>query len=233
MKAVKWSNRTGWKDRLLISAESWPRFGFKNKPITAEESKDEKNLVVSPHYNYAYANVILPAYSWIDNAYKNKRGKVAFDGDVVIPVLYGHAERSLSLMDGKVTSKREIWMGITPMEIFTLRDSLNFAKGRVLIAGFGLGWLAYEVKKKKSVTHLDVVDISKELMEFYGYSLKEKIGIDNIMVENFYTFMKTVKITDYDAILVDIWPNYTNARRDEDLHKLIEMGYPIKAWGLY
>jgi hypothetical protein len=233
MKAVKWSNKTPWKDKLLISADSWPKFGFGNRPITIKEAEEEKNLIISPYGKYAYANVIVPAYSWVDNAYRNKRGKVAFDGDVIIPVLYGHEERSLSLFDGKVYSKRSVWMSHTVMEAFTLRDSLTFAKGRVLIAGLGLGWLAYEVSKKKSVKSIDLVEISKELVEFYGESIKKKANINNLIIENFYTFMESVKLTDYDSILVDIWQNYENARRDEELHQLIELGYPIKAWGIY
>ena len=205
------------------------------EPITMEESKNDTNLLISPSGDFAYANVILPAFSEIGTAYENKRGVVSFDEDVIIPILYGNVEKSVSLLSGKVISKRRIWMSQTPMECFTLRHSINSAKGKILIAGFGLGWLVNEISKKDNVTHIDVVEFSQELMDWYYTQLKQNLNsrINNIIIEDFYKFMEYVKTSDYDSILVDIWPNYSDSRNDSRLLKLMVDGYPIEAWGIY
>ena len=69
--------------------------------------------------------------TYIDVVQNGYKSRVRFSGPVLIPMV------------GEHTPYREeprVWMGLTPMEIFTQMPGVDLARGRVLIGGLGMGW---------------------------------------------------------------------------------------------
>jgi spermidine synthase len=60
-------------------------------------------------------------------------------------------------------------MSLTPTEVMTQRGGVRAARGAVLIGGLGLGWLLRKVCETPEVEKVIVVEISREVLEWYGY----------------------------------------------------------------
>jgi len=130
---VRWDeDRTEFRPSLLIDADTYrpePLFPLPPQLVPTQQ-------LVSPARRFSYANRILPAGAplWTADP-KGRCGVVRFTGDVVIPTLYDFA--SLPTLN--------VWMSLTPMEVFTLRPGLRLARGKVVVAGLGLGWFLQKV----------------------------------------------------------------------------------------
>ena len=170
--AIDWDEDKTKFDKLLTlrgksfqkAADHYKLFEVPHVLTTAPDHHGNKAMVFSPEGNYAYACRELPAYTTLELFQGQKRGHVYFDSEVNIPVLYQHRPNHISKLF-------EVWMSITPAEVLTLRQGLKLATGKVLIGGLGLGWLLKKVAAKKSVKEIVVVEISQELIDWYGEQL--------------------------------------------------------------
>lgn len=169
---------------------------------------DLPQLVWSPERSFAYANRRLPRATELDLAQGHKRGTVVFDADVVVPVLFKHVDNMYKPL--------EVWMGITPLEILTQRQGVRLSKGHVLLGGLGLGWLLWKVAAKKVVKKITVVEISQELLDWYGTELCARVAQETgteieVICDDVLTHMG--KHGDDVRHIIDIWldyPNYVN-----------------------
>lgn len=113
-----------------------------------------------------------------------------------------------------------VWMSITPMEIESHILPQHSAKGKVVIAGLGLGMITLSLLKKKSVKKLYVLEIDEDLIQEFHSILDE--SHQNLWHENIESgrleviqadcqkpFENSVlhKIKDADYAWVDIWEN--------------------------
>ena len=71
------------------------------------------------------------------------------------------------------------WMRLTPFEIEGTYFSIKRAKGKVGIAGLGLGYTAQEIAKKAIVKEVVVYELNKEIIDLYykSFAENEKIKI--------------------------------------------------------
>jgi hypothetical protein len=135
-----------------------------------------------------------------------KRGKIYFTTPVDIPILARTTDRDVIVM-----------MSLTPMEVITLRSGIRKAKGKVAIAGLGMGWMARRVLERKSVTEVTVVEKSQGIADFFGKKLQEDYpGKVNIVVGDVYE----QDYTGFDVVLVDIWNDYGDATYDRKFNEL-------------
>lgn len=180
---------------------------FRTQPLTSMPGRGlpKKGLKWSPSKKYAYANRLLPRGGRLELAQGHKRGTVAFDSDVIVPVLFEHKPQ--------ITwqSPLSVWMGCTPMEMLTQRQGVRRAKGHVILGGLGLGWLLWKVAEKKSVTKVTVVEISQELLDWYGNDLCERVreatGTEiEVVCDNVLNHLG--EHGDEARYIVDIWPDY-------------------------
>jgi spermidine synthase len=161
---------------------------------------------------------IRSARSELAIAQGRRRASVSFDGPVHIPILG--------------TKSGSVWMSLTPNEIFTQRAGLRKAKGRVLIAGLGMGWLTREVLAKKSVKRVTQVELVPEVISFFGDPLLEASDKLEIVQGDVWDLLSTdIDVNQYDTILFDIWAGYGEAYWDSEFRKLKRSHPRVWGWG--
>lgn len=114
-----------------------------------------------------------------------------------------------------LTLNNETVMSNTPFEKYTNRNFIEYAHGKVLIAGLGIGLLTEELKlfPKGRINQVDVVEINESLLDFYNIiNYDVKSGIDNIYISGIHNFVPREK---YDTIYFDIWNNLSEDMQDE------------------
>ncbi|HZW33101.1 MAG TPA: hypothetical protein VFF52_20460 [Isosphaeraceae bacterium] len=156
---LRWDeDRTEFRRSLLIDATSYrPEPLFPLPPQVMPTTQ-----LVSPSGRFSYANRILPAgrILWTADP-KGRQGTVRFTGDVVIPTLYDYA----------AFPTLKVWMSLTPMEIFTLRPGVRMARGKVVVAGLGLGWFLKKVHDRGCVDEVVLIEKDRDLLDWYGHDL--------------------------------------------------------------
>jgi hypothetical protein len=154
---------------------------------------------------------------------EDKENRVCFSGPVYIPII---AKKD------KDPEKDEIWMSLTPMEIFTLRPALEIAKGNVLIAGLGMGWLTQRVLELETVSSVTQIELNSEILDFFGKPLINKFP-DKIRLINqdIWEFIRQNNVKNFDTILFDIWPKINDSKRDKNFKKLMAAHPNVWGWG--
>lgn len=151
-----------------------------------------------------------------------RRATCMFTGPVMIPMLLG-----------PTNAEKPLWMSLTPMEVFSLRPGIKRAKGRVLIAGLGLGWMTNQILKKKDVRQVTQVEICPEVARFFGDPLLQMYPDKfEIVIGNIWQLIQSnqLDLSRYDQIIFDIWPQFGTAHMDRSFKKL-KADYPRKVWG--
>lgn len=106
----------------------------------------------------------------------------------------GIYKKLINRIDGVVMSN-------TPMERKTHIEAINKAKGNVLVSGLGLGMYLQNIKDKKEVTSITVIEKSKEVIELIAKYFKDcqKIKIIN---EDIFNYTPDIK---FEFAFLDIW----------------------------
>lgn len=100
------------------------------------------------------------------------------------------------------------WMLVTPNEINTMRAPIAAASGKALTFGLGLGYYAFHVVAKESVSSLTVVERDPEVIDiFQKYVLpqfphREKL---KIVEADAFAFAEAHLCEGYDSVFTDIW----------------------------
>ncbi len=112
-------------------------------------------------------------------------------------------------------------MSDTPDEHRDHSSAIYKAKGRVLIAGLGIGMVANEMLKKPEVEHLTVIEVSEEVIALTGPHLKALHG-DRLTIVHADIFTYTPPKGElYDTIWFDVWDYICedNLAQMEKLHR--------------
>jgi hypothetical protein len=192
--------------------------------------------LVSPSGNFAYINAILSRHEPLKLLGKTP-GLVAWNGDVVIPMLIDMQRQSrsgqrfpLSTPERHRATWGNVWMSLTPSEMITQRSGVRRASGKVVIGGLGLGWLLKKVCEKEEVREMVVVEISQEVLDWYGYDLGRRYAKVTGMICN--DVYKEIGRHGDCQYLLDIWPIYQGASMDKRLrHIRRKLGRRLWAWG--
>jgi len=148
------------------------------------------------------------------------RGTVKFDGPVHMPIL---------ARPNQYTGKLQVWMSLSPMEVMSQMNGFYLAEGHVLIGGLGMGWLTQKVLQKSLVTQVTQVELDPHIIDFFGNPLAEMYPNLELIHGDIWEFLDNVDISQFDTILLDIWPGYINARADPNF-KAIKKAHP-RVWG--
>jgi SAM-dependent methyltransferase len=145
------------------------------------------------------------------------RGAVMFTGPVHIPIL---------------SIGRRPWMSLTPMEIYTLRSAIRVAKGNVLIAGLGMGWLTQRILENPKVTSVMQVELDKDIIDYFGEPLKNIYSDKLQLIHNdVYQYLDEVSINTFDTIIFDIWSKHGEAADDEAFQNIKDTHDKDNVWG--
>lgn len=103
----------------------------------------------------------------------------------------------------RLTKNGRVVMSNTKMEIDTNRIAYKEAKGRVLVAGLGMGMILDAIISKPEVDYVRVIEIDKNLIDNVGLLYKDnpKVEIIHADILNY----KPVESEFYDFIWFDIW----------------------------
>lgn len=202
--AVPWTDDIKWEPELNIQAKTFPmRKLFGN--VTPLRSNDintatMSQVVQSPKKNFVYAEKLLPRGATLETISGRRRGTVMFDRDIFIPCLH-------EVDPHRSGWARNPWMSITPMEMLTLRPGTKRAKGRVIIAGLGLGHQLIEVSKRPQVKEIILVEKSQELVDWILPKVRKHLerGLFDVVVGDAY---KVLRKMNADVALIDIFPSH-------------------------
>lgn len=131
--------------------------------------------------------------------------KITRDGKIIPQI--GFFEKEFSYP--AVLENGTEWMLITPNEINTMRAPISGAHGKVLTYGLGLGYFAYMVSEKESVSSVTIVERDKNAISLFRDIIlpqmprKDKI---NIICDDAFYFAETrLADSDFDFVFADIW----------------------------
>lgn len=108
-----------------------------------------------------------------------------------------------------------IWMRISPKEIQGSYGFINVARGRIGIAGLGLGYTVQEVAKKDEVKEIIVYEISQDVIDLYNSNFKHNNKIKIIHGDAF-----KAKGEEFDFFFSDIYEYKVSLKVVEDYVKL-------------
>lgn len=131
--------------------------------------------------------------------------KITRDGKIIPQI--GFFEKEFSYP--AVLESGTEWMLITPNEINTMRAPISGAHGKVLTYGLGLGYFAYMVSEKESVSSVTIVERDKNAISLFRDIIlpqmprKDKI---NIICDDAFYFAETrLADSDFNFVFADIW----------------------------
>lgn len=136
---------------------------------------------------------------------------VGFTNVVYVPVL-SEILPTYRWTDGK--NELRPWMSLTPLEVFTLRPLVRRAKGKVGIAGIGMGWCARQILKRKTVSHVTIVEKNAAILEYFGSRLLAEYGEHRVTLVHGDAYSHNWH--SYDVSLWDIWPAIGDAAWDKN-----------------
>lgn len=256
---VNWSEDLVIQGRnVIISSRSWkpePLMGWYDRAIEFNSPEQfavdlEHKGRKSPCGRWAFANTLceeqllfFPVEEWSteEGTLRLLTGSFAFDWPVVIPVLYGEADKNTNRLTPMVPGARTPWMSYIPTEVVTQRPQVEAARGRVVIGGLGMGWFLDRVAAKPEVTEVVVVEHSRSLLEWYGKDLVAQIAAKygkpvSVVHADVYAHMQRERTNNNlwlsTVYLLDIWPLYRDAMHDRRLFDALLTGADIHAWGL-
>ena len=154
----------------------------------------------SPNRQFRYCIRLHRAGRQLMTWYGDRTGTVLFNSDVHIPAIYQ------CLPDQPGVWNETPWMSLTPAELMTLREGSRLAKGRVVIAGLGLGHQLIEVSKRLQVREIVLVELSQELLDFYLPRVRPLVKKRlTVLVGDAFEIVPTLRA---DVALIDIFPAY-------------------------
>jgi len=231
MKAcVPWNPAAKWEPKLNIKGDTYDVLEVFPGIVASDAPVDELmpgQFVDSPGGRFRYCVRLHRAGRPLLTWWGAEVGTVIFDSDVVIPALY--QERA---PEDPGTGKWNLapWMSLTPGEILTLRPGTRLAKGKVVIAGLGLGHQLIEVSKRLQVKKIVLVELDQELVDWMLPVLRPHIRKPlEVLVGDAYEIIP--KLT-ADVALIDIFPGYGDGfRRVAELAKQSPRIKKFWGWG--
>jgi hypothetical protein len=224
--AVPWTPEVRWQKHLTFTAASYQtRSLFPVAPLDGPDIRMARpeHLATSPSGRWAYCEKVLARGEALRTFHGKQQGTVMFDGPVVLPSLH---ERH----DPNAPWQREPWMSLTPMEVLTLRAGTRKARGRVVVAGLGLGHQLIEVSRRARVKELVLVEIDGDLASWLIPAIEPHLGqkVHTIIGDACDELPKLSA----DVALVDIFPTYggNGWARDELRRACRNVGH-LWCWG--
>ena len=233
--AIRWDEQLALTGKHFIDAKTFPFEPIFDIPSAKlEQIGDADKYVVSPERTCAYQNRVLHYGTPLE---LHGHGYVMFSDDVVIPMLIDMNRDHNGDSFPEKTEERErvyfgnVWMSLTPNEMWSQRDGIEIARDTVVIGGLGLGWFLRQVCEKESVEKVIVVDASNDLLDWYGYDLCAQLPkVTDVICDDIY---RQVGRHGDDAIyLLDIWPTQDAVNDDEDFIAAKQrLGNRLWGWG--
>lgn len=187
---------------------------------------DDEEGITSPEGNLRYVKLTLPKGVGAPIASSrdlyHDSARAFFDEDIKNPALWFKSEFQRSGWD--------VWMSLSPMEIWSQRSGIRAATKKVALAGLGMGYLLNEVAKKPSVKEIVVIERDRELLDWFGVKLCDSIPkVIDIICDDFWNWAD--RFEPDCRMLIDIWKGFGDAAYDPRLKELRKKRRYVWAWG--
>lgn len=189
--AIDWSPDLRWQPTLVLTGASFEKAVEKFRFF--DVAPGERVYDASKAWFFKY--MTLPRGRSLRTMSGRRKGHVYFDTDVQIPTLFASS------------CPDEPWMSITPMELLTLRPGTKRAKGRVVVAGLGLGHQLIEAANRRSVTSVVVIERDASLVTWLMPHIERHLPAGKVQVVIGDAWKELPKL-EADVALVDVFPNY-------------------------
>lgn len=232
---------------VLADAKSWPGLkpprghrdiGIIAKTFVAENPLAEvfpkmpKSGEIVYKDRLRYKLMHLPLYTGLqisaaDDLYHDG-GRAYFDEPIDILALHfklGDDEKSWE------SNRWDVWMSLTPMEMWSQRSGVQAATGRVILGGLGMGWLLRQIAKKPTVKEIVVVEKDRDLLDWFGDKICSNTPkVSQVICGDYWEHAHKMDLKK-DRFIADIWPEMGDAQSDRNLAKLRATGAKVWAWG--
>jgi len=212
-RCVPWSPAIPWAPKLDFIGDTYdvlelfPGVVASDAPVHALEPGQ---YVDSPTRRFRYCVRLHRAGTPLLTWWGAEVGTVIFDSDVIIPALYQARDED----DGESPWNDAPWMSLTPAEIMTLRPGTRQARGKVIIAGLGLGHQLIEVSKRLQVKRIVVVEIDAELVDWILPVIRPHVRKPlEVVIGDAFEVIPTLT---GDVALIDTFPGYGDGFRVVD-----------------
>lgn len=101
----------------------------------------------------------------------------------------------------------EIWMSVNPNEINTMRPFINDAKGKVLVLGLGMGYIAYMMALKDEVKSVTVIEKDINIINLFKENIAPLLKTNKIRVIHDDAIRYVENAKGFDYIFADLWHN--------------------------
>lgn len=168
-----------------------------------EQNPYNQNITLSD-IRYKNWRVVQKEYQQYELEVVGFRG----EGHALIPKIMYHDEpRTYYALEKNGT----VWMSNTLSEFGTMELSISKMKGKVLVLGIGLGYIAYRLSLLEQVEAIVLVDHDEEVIHIFEnyilpqFSKKEKCQIVQTEGMSYYK----EHVNEYDSIYIDLWEGTT------------------------
>ena len=222
---VPWNPATKWQPKLNFVGATYNVLELYPGLVASDDPVSELvrgQFVDSPDRKFRYCVRLHRRGRSLLTWWGSQVGTVIFDSDVIIPALF--QARPEGEPGGHWGDHP--WMSLTPGEILTLRPGTRMAKGRVVIAGLGLGHQLIEISKRLQVKHITLIELDQELVDWLLPQIRPHVRkrLEVIVGDAFEVFPRLKA----DFALVDIFPGYGNA--GAHMERLAKISPGIKKW---
>lgn len=133
------------------------------------------------------------------------RGYYYYQNTKTIPITY-------------LTIGLETVMVDDPLQWCGMQDLAKHCKGKVLIAGLGLGLVLHGLQSNKDVTEIHVIEWNRDVITLMENHIPRDERI-NIIQGDFWEYIETAP-KDYDTVLLDIWWGDRSSEMGIDMYVL-------------
>lgn len=96
------------------------------------------------------------------------------------------------------------WMVDDPPHYFGMQALAYASKGKVLVAGLGLGLVLHELEKNDQVSEVDCIEKNQDVIDLISPCITNNVGKTIITNADFWIYLKMTK-KQYDTVILDIW----------------------------
>lgn len=200
------------KDRsVVIAADTWQPFRLfdvETAPQTSEPS--DEHGVLSPNRLWIYDEAMFPGATAVPLVTGSVRANWFFDAPAPIPRVCEYTE----------SHQWRLWMSYTPTEVATQRPGVRFARGHVVVAGLGMGWMLTRVLQKKTVRRVTLIEQNQALCDWILPQLRARHLVEvlnhktlDVVVGDANDIVPTLEA---DVALWDIWPGLGDVDADDE-----------------
>lgn len=203
---------------VTICADSFNAWVAAALPLS-QNLKEKDKIQVGPYrfymrefptyyqgYPYPFSSKTQRMRSQLNVYSGRKKARVQFSDSVHIPILQEEGKHF-----------QDVWMSLTPNEIWSQRGQVRRTRGRVGVAGMGLGWVVNAMLRRKQVQHVTVVEKIPEVLSTFGTDIANR-HTDRVSLVNGDAYQHDW--SQYDVVVWDIWQSYGEAKWDDKFQQL-------------